>query len=73
MMPQGPIDPGPRCPHCEAQPCKIGMRLADFGQGAIAGIFTCGECHKILSVSPMPMMMGPEPPQQSLIVPPGRM
>lgn len=46
---------GPKCPHCEVQPCFVAMNVISMGAGALAAVFVCQSCVKILSVSPLPV------------------
>ena len=44
----------PMCPWCNFQPCALGLNIVAFGQDAVAGIFFCQRCEKILAVAPLP-------------------
>ena len=70
-----PDDPKePKCPHCDVQPCVVGMRIISFGgPDAMAAVFMCGSCDRILSVAPLPRIQpAPVPPERrsSLVVVP---
>jgi len=57
-----PNDPKePKCPHCGAQPCIIGMKMISFGPNAVAAVFMCSLCDNVLSVAPLPEIQ-PAPP-----------
>lgn len=60
----------PKCPHCEVQPCMIGMLVISMGMGTFVGEFVCASCEKILGVFPVPRPahVSPDVPQPSLIV-----
>lgn len=53
MSPAPTTERQPRCPYCRVRPCQIYMKLASFN-GAVAVIFACGKCDKIISVAPVP-------------------
>jgi hypothetical protein len=60
---------GPVCPHCNVQPCTVGMSVISFGS-AMAAMFVCSACEKILSIGPLPDAQLP-PQQGSRILIPG--
>jgi hypothetical protein len=48
----------------------VGMNLIGFGQGAMAAVFFCGACEKILSVAPLePPARMPEQPASKILLP----
>lgn len=42
-----------KCPHCDAQPCNVGIAFISFDRTSHAAVFICGACQKILGVSAM--------------------
>ena len=63
----------PRCPHCSARPCNVGVAFISFDRTSHAVMFLCGKCEKIISIAPL--MPGPvqEPEIRRIIEFPGRM
>jgi len=54
----------PRCPYCKVSPVRVVMNLIQFGN-APAVMFFCGDCEKVLSIAPLPMVPGAPEPRRS--------
>jgi hypothetical protein len=57
-----PVNPIPKCPHCEAELPGVGIFNWQAGAVMIISVY-CGACLKVLHMSVVPVMEQQEPPR----------